>query len=165
MEGVVKQIIVDPERCIGCRRCEVICSLAKGNGTQSCPSRIHVASIEERGSFHPLVCQQCLGTFVSGSLPDTGAHKEGSDGIVKLDEERCVGCKMCVLACPYKGITYSEEMGKSIKCDHCGGHPECVIQCTTGALSFQDFTPTFEDLREKARPHIPGDFRMSGMPL
>ena len=163
MEGLVKQIIVDPERCTGCRRCEMACSLAKGNAVQSSRSRIRVASVEERGSFHPLVCQQCPAPSCLEVCP-TGAITKRADGIVSVDEDRCVGCKMCVLACPYKGILYSEEMGKSVKCDLCGGHPECVIQCTTGALSFQDFTRTFDRLKERPDLISPGISACQGCP-
>lgn len=163
MGSVVRQIVVDPERCIGCKRCEVICSLVKSSGAQSAPSRIHVASMEERGTFRPFLCQQCLEPSCLEVCP-TRALTKGPDGIVQLEEERCVGCKMCVLACPYKGITYSEERGKSTKCDQCGGRPECVLQCTTGALSFQDFVSSFEGLREKPDLISPGLSACQGCP-
>ena len=155
MGGLVRQIIVDPERCTGCRRCEVACLLAKGGGEKPSPPRINIASIEEIGHIHPFVCQQCFEPSCMEVCP-TRAITKGSDGIVKVEEERCVGCKMCILACPHKGVTYSESTGKSIKCDQCDGHPQCVLQCTTGALSFQDLTLAFGDLREKSDLISPG---------
>jgi phenylglyoxylate dehydrogenase beta subunit len=163
MGSVVRQIVVDSERCMGCKRCEVACSFAKGKAVRSSISRIRVASVEDKGSFGPLVCQQCLEPSCLEVCP-TGAIVKGPDGIVTVEEERCVGCKMCVLACPYKGITYCEDTGKSIKCDQCGGHPECVLQCTTGALLFQDLTQTFEDLKEKPDLISPGLSACQGCP-
>ena len=59
MGTVVRQIIVDSERCVACRRCEAICSLVKGKGLKSAPSRIHVASIEEKGKFYLKALHHC----------------------------------------------------------------------------------------------------------
>jgi phenylglyoxylate dehydrogenase beta subunit len=163
MQNIVKQILVDPERCTGCRRCEAACSLVKAKGGLFSAPRIHVASVEERGIFHPIVCRQCASPDCVEVCP-TGALSKSADGITRVDEERCVGCKMCVLACPYKGILYSEEGRKSVKCDQCDGRPECVAQCTTGALTFQDLTETFQRLKERPDLISPGLSACQGCP-
>jgi len=163
MGSVIGQIVVDSERCTGCKRCEMACCLGQGDGARLSSSRIHVARLEERGAFRPLVCQQCPEPSCLHVCP-TGAIAKDSAGIVRVDGDRCVGCKMCVLACPHKGIVYCEETGKSIKCDQCDGKPLCVAQCSTGALSFQDLSHVYQDLREKPDLISPGISACQGCP-
>jgi Fe-S-cluster-containing hydrogenase component 2 len=52
-----------------------------------------------------------------------------------VDVEECIGCGDCVEACPYEAIFVDEELGVSIKCDLCGGEPECAAMCPTGAVA------------------------------
>ncbi len=51
-----------------------------------------------------------------------------------VDVEECIGCSDCVEACSFGGIVFDEELGVPLKCDLCGGEPECVAMCPTGAL-------------------------------
>ena len=53
-----------------------------------------------------------------------------------VDQDRCLGCKMCVLACPFGGMAWEGERGRPIKCDLCGGEPECAHMCPTGAIRY-----------------------------
>jgi Fe-S-cluster-containing hydrogenase component 2 len=54
-----------------------------------------------------------------------------------LDEEKCIGCRACILACPFGAIGF--DYGKNIakKCDLCGGDPKCVAFCETHALRYE----------------------------
>ena len=56
--------------------------------------------------------------------------------MVTVDQTRCVGCKMCTLSCPFGCIVVSDNHAE--KCDLCGGNPQCVTVCRTGALQFVD---------------------------
>jgi len=63
-------------------------------------------------------------------------------GSVTIDEEKCVGCGSCAEACPFNSegvIKPSVIAGKFIKCDLCGGDPQCVEICPTGALRYVQF--------------------------
>ena len=82
----------------------------------------------------------------------TGAIEKDEDtGIVRIDEEACVGCKSCLTACPYEAPTFIEEEGIVSKCDMCfdeiaeGRTPFCVASCPMRALDWG----TKEELIEK----------------
>jgi Fe-S-cluster-containing hydrogenase component 2 len=67
-------------------------------------------------------------------------------GVVVINEDLCIGCKSCVIACPLGGILYHYIKGCAMKCDLCGGDPECVKFCLYGTL---EFLPMDEWGREK----------------
>jgi Fe-S-cluster-containing dehydrogenase component len=68
--------------------------------------------------------------------------------VVTVSDEKCVGCKMCVLACPYGCIAVGDA-GVAEKCDLCNGVPQCVKFCARGALSFGDATDDMLDRKQK----------------
>jgi anaerobic carbon-monoxide dehydrogenase iron sulfur subunit len=49
-----------------------------------------------------------------------------------------VGCKVCTIACPFGTVNYTHDTGKVIKCDLCGGDPECAKACPTQAITCVD---------------------------
>jgi Fe-S-cluster-containing hydrogenase component 2 len=57
-------------------------------------------------------------------------------GALAVNEDLCVGCKTCVIACPLGGVLYHYIKGCAMKCDLCGGDPECVKSCLYGAIEF-----------------------------
>jgi carbon-monoxide dehydrogenase iron sulfur subunit len=95
---------------------------------------------------------------------ENNAISKNNDGIVIIDEEKCVGCGNCSLACPYGMITLDLENKRAIKCDLCvdltsqGKAPACVENCALKALVLGDLE-NLEDLSlEKVNQLIsPGD--------
>ena len=57
---------------------------------------------------------------------------------MNLDEGKCIGCKMCVQACPFGNAVWDEQTVKILKCDNCGGDPACAKVCPTHALEWVD---------------------------
>ena len=78
-------------------------------------------------------------------------HKRSEDGLVVVDEDLCIGCKACAMACPYGAPQYDSRKGHMTKCDGCyqrvgeGKKPVCVESCPLRAL---DFGP-IDELRAK----------------
>ncbi len=75
-------------------------------------------------------------------------QKELKTGLVTVDQEKCVGCKLCVLACPFGNMGFSEERHLPVKCDLCDGDPQCVFYCSPEAITFINIED--EALKKKA---------------
>jgi carbon-monoxide dehydrogenase iron sulfur subunit len=136
-----KMIVTDIEKCIGCGLCELICSFKHHGEFNPTKSRIHKTVFVERAVSIPVVCYQCEHPWC-GQICPAGAitiEKDAKSGatIVEVSETKCVGCRMCMLACPYGNIVVSEK-GCAEKCDLCDGDPECVKFCASGAIRFAD---------------------------
>ena len=134
-----KMLFVDIGKCVGCGVCELVCSWKHNDEFNSSKSRIHNTIFMEEATAISVVCYQCEDPFC-GRICPAGAitvKKDESSGatLVTVSETKCVGCKMCMLACPYGCIVVSDR-GCAEKCDLCGGDPECVKFCPTGAISF-----------------------------
>lgn len=76
--------------------------------------------------------------------PSEAIYRETDLGPVLIDADRCIGCKMCIVACPFGVIEFSPDGGVAVKCDQCiertaaGEDPACVEACPTRALVFVD---------------------------
>jgi len=69
----------------------------------------------------------------------TGAlYRPESDGMVTVKEDLCIGCAMCVNACPVGAITLDPVDGVALKCDLCDGDPQCVDYCPAKVLKLTD---------------------------
>lgn len=133
-----KRIALDPARCVGCHACELICSLVHDNECNLILSRIGVVKTNGGGTNEniPMVCQQCTHP-ICADVCITGAISINKEtGVVLIKEDMCVGCKTCIVACPLGGVLYHYIKRCSMKCDLCGGDPECVKSCLYGALEF-----------------------------
>ena len=58
-------------------------------------------------------------------------------GTKVIDENKCVGCKVCTMACPYGTVNYNSSTGKVTKCNLCDGDPKCASACPTGAIEYR----------------------------
>ena len=81
-------------------------------------------------------CNQCSEPACSEACPTGAITKSNVDGVVRINEDKCVGCGMCTLCCPYGGIYYDISAKKSLKCDNCDGDPQCVESCKYAVLDF-----------------------------
>jgi len=131
-----KVLIVDVEKCTGCRLCEVICSFYKESECNPARSRIHVLKWEREGLDIPMLCLHCDAPVCEAVCPMNAIYKNEKTGAVLINYDLCIGCRMCVLACPFGGVSIDPEEKRVIKCDLCGGDPACVKFCSAGAIQF-----------------------------
>jgi Fe-S-cluster-containing hydrogenase component 2 len=86
---------------------------------------------------------------------------DAATGAYKVDNDRCFGCRMCSLVCPFAAISSDRQTGKAIKCDLCDGNPACEAVCAPGALRFDEQDHAADSLRRGAtdaiRSSISGD--------
>ena len=129
-------LYIDPSKCTGCMLCEAFCSFKKEGAIWPSKSRITVLKWEEKAAFIPFTCLQCERPLCAEACPVGAISRDSKTGAMVVNEKRCLGCKTCVLACPFGGINFDEEKGYVVKCDLCGGDPECAKQCPKGAISF-----------------------------
>lgn len=151
-------VIADPAKCIGCRTCEIACVRAHSAfGDPITPQNFHPRLNVIKGLTYsaPIQCRHCENAPCARVCP-TGAMHQGDDGTVQLDEARCIGCRMCTLACPFGAVSMVEKpvdnpvegplsvrhtVCVASKCDLCTHRPDgpqCVRVCPTKALSLID---------------------------
>ncbi len=134
-----KSLTADSKVCAGCRTCEIICSLSHEGSIDIRKSRIIVKSNSFKGSFTPRICHQCSDFPCFYACPEAAIRIDPDLGIVLIDEKKCVGCRECEKACPFKIIRYDEQKEKAFKCDFCNGDPQCVRWCPVNALGIIEF--------------------------
>lgn len=129
---MTKMLIVEPNKCTGCRACEMACSIFQEGESSFYMSRIRVIRFHEELFFYPLVCQQCKTPLCALPCPTAALRKNEQTGLVDFFKDKCVGCKLCFTACPLGAIALVN--GLPAKCDLCGGEPACVKLCEPGAI-------------------------------
>lgn len=120
-------VLRDPSRCVGCRLCEVECSLQHEGVIWPSASRIRIFE-HIHGFPTPYTCVQCDDYPCVVACP-TVALRVAENGAVLVDEDKCVLCGSCVGACPGKVPRMIEGKKVVLICDLCGGTPACVDVC------------------------------------
>lgn len=133
-----KVLVVDPGKCTACRRCELACSFKHTGEFNPAAARLTVATFLDEDYYLPVVCQHCDVPACQEVCPAGAISRDDKTGAVVINYERCIGCRMCVMACPFGGADYSISEKKVVKCDLCGGEPECVQNCVWGALEYKE---------------------------
>ena len=131
----MKRILVNADRCSGCRLCELTCSFKHEGRFAPSASRIIVMKEDGLGFDLPVVCWHCKNCKPAESCP-ASALKRSAEGLIIVDEEKCTGCGSCVRSCPIGAIRLHADKHIPLLCDQCGGKPLCVERCPTKALSY-----------------------------
>lgn len=98
-------------------------------------SRLRIENKKENLYHKPVICNQCANAYCMNVCP-ANAYSRNDEGVVLIDENRCVGCGLCVQFCPEGMVKLDPETKKAVKCDTCMGDPLCVSACPTGALEW-----------------------------
>lgn len=156
----------DQSACNGCKACAIACKsknqlpvginwrrvIQYGGGSWN-PDPQHAGFLVPNNIFAyslSAACMHCENPTCAAACP-TGAITKRADGVVLIDQDKCIGCRYCEWACPYGAPQFNEEMGYMTKCDFCvdeldsGGQPYCVSSCVMRALEFGEF----DELRAK----------------
>ena len=143
-------MLIDTTNCIGCYACRTACQ--RQNGLDPEVDYIHYEE-REVGTFPhvgfeavPLQCMHCEDAPCVSVCPTGASYIEAETGTVRVDEERCIGCKYCMAACPYQVRVHNGQTGAVEKCRFCAadsftGKAEtcsCVEACVTGCRIFGD---------------------------
>jgi len=131
-----KMILVDPEKCTGCRTCELVCSVKNEGVANPALSRVRIIRFDAVVLDVPMLCQQCASAPCILVCPTRAISRDDDLGVVKINYDRCIGCKMCLAVCPFGGMSFNPWANRVIKCDLCGGDPLCVKFCETKALQY-----------------------------
>jgi Fe-S-cluster-containing dehydrogenase component len=163
-------LVIDLDSCVGCQACVTSCKEWNTGGhmaplTDINPhgaeadgvwfNRVHTYEYSRAdgggGTLHfPRSCLHCETPACVTVCPTGASYKRVSDGIVLVDEDKCIGCKLCSWACPYGAREFDTAVGVMKKCTLCIDRiynenlkpddrvPACVAACPTGARHFGD---------------------------
>ena len=140
---------IEAGKCTGCLQCEMACSYENEGIFNPAKSRIKVFTFHHEGRFAPYTCTQCADAWCQKACPVDAIRVDAATGAKVIVESRCVGCKVCTIACPFGTVNYNSASGKVIKCDLCGGDPACATACPTGAIGYS--YPRLSDTLQRLR--------------
>ena len=154
----MKKIYCDIKKCLGCGSCEIACAVEHSNAKElnravletPLPIKRRKAEFIEEGIAISTGCHHCenaacINTCMSGAM-----YKEKKTSLTQHDKDKCVGCWMCIMVCPFGALTRQKEEKIVVKCDLCPDRdePKCVEACPTRALflgTFKDFEITIKE--------------------
>lgn len=167
-----KAMLIDVKRCIGCLSCETACKQLHGFGTDPEPTLSETAFtvVESRSQkFVRKLCMHCEDPACASACP-VGAIGKLPLGPVVYNADKCIGCRYCMIACPYSVPRYQwSKLAPFVKkCDLCaervkkGGQPACTEACPAQASVFGDRDKLIFEAWDRIRadssyvPHIYG---------
>jgi len=170
-------MLIDSNRCSAdCKACVTACNSENGLSGGTLPTdsqwirKIEIKEVRTgKKQYLPMMCQHCAEPPCVDVCP-TGASFKRADGIVLVDKHRCIGCRYCLMACPYKARSFVHEpltqqkpdvprgMGTAEACNLCvhrvdrGELPACVVACAAagqGAILFGDLNDPASEIAKR----------------
>jgi carbon-monoxide dehydrogenase iron sulfur subunit len=154
----MRGVFVNPQQCIGCLHCEIACAIEHSVSREVTSAfletpmprkRIHVQLGPVTTASFPNRCQHCDPAPCLQVCPSGAISRDRVEGLVLVDEQRCIGCAMCAVVCPFDVLTFHPLAGGpepdtavAVKCDGCltrvrsGQVPACVEVCKVKALVY-----------------------------
>lgn len=160
-----KGFYLDERACVGCRTCQVACAETHKLPREARFRRVwsfSTGAYPAAQAYHvSLGCNHCAKPACVAECPQQAMYIDSKDGTVQHDDEKCIGCKTCVSACPYETPQYREDLKIVQKCDACiayreqGEEPVCVAACPMRALKFGDIDELRAEYGSEAVADIP----------
>lgn len=175
-------LVIDLDTCVGCHACAIACKEWNASGTTgpladyypygSDPSGVWFNRIRhfEEGQYphnktvnFPMSCMHCEDADCVTVCPTGASYKRPEDGIVLVDQDKCMGCNYCAWACPYGARELDRESGTMKKCTLCVDRiydealpererqPACVLACPAHARYFGDLEDPESDVSRMVR--------------
>ena len=156
-------LLVDTKKCSGCMSCMIACTLAHQGSVNPAYSRIqikkNVFGTYPKDDIEQYVCRQCETPDCMLACPKEAIYADPVTGVRMIDQEKCVGCRACIKACPFtpSRIAWNTEEKKALKCDLCadtpywdqqggpGGKQACIAACSLKAIAFTRDLPEQSD--------------------
>lgn len=141
----MKRVYADEKWCIGCHLCEYNCAFANSGASdmvkalKNKPVFPRITVEEDDKITYAVSCRHCddpicVKSCISGAL-------KNEDGVIKIDNNKCIGCLTCILVCPYGAVSVGKN-GVAQKCELClensCGEPACVKGCPNRALVYEN---------------------------
>ncbi|AXO20535.1 TPA: tetrathionate reductase subunit TtrB [Providencia stuartii] len=157
-------MLIDLRRCIGCQSCTVSCSVENQTPQGQFRTTVNQYQVSLKGQegvanvLLPRLCNHCDNPPCVPVCP-VQATFQREDGIVVIDNERCVGCAYCVQACPYDARFINHTTQTADKCTFCahrlevGLLPTCVESCVGGARIIGDLRDPNSTIRKMLEEH------------
>ena len=158
-----KALLYDATLCVGCKLCEGACANEHGLpyddnfAKQEATSAYKLTAVVTKGDAHMRrLCMNCQDPTCASVCP-VGALQKTSLGPVTYDEDKCMGCRYCMVACPFNVPKYewNKVLPRVRKCDMCSsrvaaGKPTaCAEICPTGATKFGERDELLNEARQR----------------
>lgn len=176
-------LVIDLDTCVGCHACAIACKEWNASSAVSGPlsdyqpygaepsgvwfNRIRHYEIGEYPTNKtlnmPMSCMHCEDAACVTVCPTGASYKRPEDGIVLIDQDKCMGCNLCSWACPYGARELDQASGTMKKCTLCVDRiydeelpveerqPACVLACPTHARMFGDLDDPASDVSRTVR--------------
>jgi carbon-monoxide dehydrogenase iron sulfur subunit len=146
---VEKAIFTFIEKCVACKGCEIACAVEHSQSKNltaamdESPRPRPRVRVEQAEQFsYPARCMHCQDAACVAACPMGAMTRHPDTNAVYVESSKCVGCWMCVMVCPFGGVSADPVAKKAVKCDYCpertaqGLDPACVLACPTKAMVF-----------------------------
>ena len=185
-------LVIDLDTCVGCHACATNCKEWNAGGISGPLTDLNAYQAEQRGVWFnrvhsyeagegtagrtvhfPKNCLHCEKPDCVTVCPTGASYKRAEDGIVLIDHDKCIGCKLCSWACPYGAREYDEDVGVMKKCTLCVDKiyntnlpeedrvPACVAACPSKARHFGDFNDPDSTVSQLTRERMGFDLMPS----
>ncbi|MFH1854741.1 MAG: 4Fe-4S dicluster domain-containing protein [Candidatus Omnitrophota bacterium] len=151
----MKKIYCDVKKCLGCGSCEIACAVEHSKSKaldaaikeEKLPIKRRKAQFVDKGVAISTGCYHCEDAACVTACMSAAMYKDKKTGQTRHDKDKCIGCWMCIMNCPFGALTRERQEKMVAKCDLCPDRdmPACVEACPSKAL----FIGSFEGFKEK----------------